>query len=407
MKICGIITEYNPFHLGHAYQISETKRQLNADYVVVIMSGHFVQRGEPAIFDKWTRSRLALAGGADIVIQLPTLYATSSAEFFSKGAIELLNSLGIIDILSFGSESGDLQSLMSIADFLIKEPPNFKNALRGELKKGYSYPKARHHALLATYKQSENLLKGSNNILGIEYLKSLKRQSSSITPYTVKRIGSDYLNQTIHGSISSATAIRKLFKDFTNTKDILPILRSVIPDSVYRELMTSDRLNPIFIDDMFSIVKYLLETQSVTDIYDFPDELYNRMLNQMYASLSYESFIDAVLSKNYTKTTIQRSLMHLFLNIHHSDMQQLMDHGLPYIHILGFNQKSSAVMSQIKRHASLPMITNVKDHQKYLSSYGKKLLKNEIRYSNLYNQLIANKYLTYKKNDYRQPIIVR
>ncbi len=224
MSICAIVTEYNPFHLGHEYQIQQVRKQLDAEAVIVIMSGHFVQRGEPAIFDKWTRTRLALAGGADIVIELPTLFATASAETFAYGAVELIKSLGVVDKLCFGSESGEIGSIRDLAKFLAKEPANYKNALKSELKKGYSFPKARSLAIASTYPherglfgqthphvsldESKKLMKGSNNILGIEYVKALDRLKSDIEPYTIKRVGASYLSDSIKEVLPSATAIR-------------------------------------------------------------------------------------------------------------------------------------------------------------------------------------------------------
>jgi len=212
MKVAGIVTEYNPFHLGHEYQLIETKKRLDVDYIVVVMSGNFVQRGEPALLNKWERTQLALIGGADLVIELPTPYACSSAELFAKGSVNLLNQLNCVDYLVFGSEQGEIAPLMELALFLNNEPANYKNALHSELKLGLSYPKARMNAIHATFTNANTLLKGSNNILGIEYLRALHSFESSIQPITIKREGSSYLNESLTHVLPSATAIRSFIK---------------------------------------------------------------------------------------------------------------------------------------------------------------------------------------------------
>jgi len=408
MKVCGIITEYNPFHLGHQFQIEETKKQLGIDCIIVVMSGHFVQRGEPAIFDKWTRTSLALSGGADIVIELPTPYACASAEAFSYGAVELLHQLGVVDYLCFGSESGDLGPMMELSSFLVNEPANFKNALRSELKSGFSYPKAHSNALKATFHNSDELLKGSNNILGIEYLKALRKLHSPITPYTIKRIGASYLSQSIEDVLPSATAIRKYIKEFDATK-VRESLKSAMPEIVIKTLFDQESYTPVFIDHLYIYYQYLLTSTNeahISEIYDFPLELYRRLLKYINKCQTYTDFIEEVQSKNYTKTMIQRALLHLYLNIKHSDIEKLLLEGNQYIRVLGFRKSASIVLHDIKLQEKLIIVTNYKDHYKLLSDYGKYVLTQESKYSELYNQLITKEYNVIKKNDYLQQIIV-
>lgn len=410
MKICGIITEYNPFHLGHQFQIEETKKQLDIDYVIVVMSGNFVQRGEPAIFDKYTRTKLALKGGADVVIELPTPYATSSAESFAYGAVELLNQLGVVDYLCFGSELGDLGPMQKLADFLSNEPANFKNAIKTELKSGLSYAKARSNALKATFGENDELLKGSNNILGIEYLKSLKQLKSSITPYTIQRKGASYLSQSFDDVLPSATAIRKYLGslDPDSLIDLIG-LDSAMPSEVIKELSNQPSLTPIFMNDLYQTFRYLLEINTVgtiKNIYDFPDELFNRLKNISTQTKTYDDFIDQSVSKNYTKTTIQRALIHLYLHITNSEITNIEQFGNKHCHVLGFRKEASEVLHQIKKCETITLITNIKDHQRNLDDNAKFILLNEVKYTNLYNQLIYNKYQVTKKNDYSEPIIV-
>lgn len=411
MKICGIITEYNPFHLGHKFQIQETKKQLDIDIVIVVMSGNFVQRGEPAIFDKYTRTKLALSGGADIVIELPTPFATSSAETFAYGAIDLLNNLGVVDYLCFGSELGDLGPIQKLADFLVSEPANFKNAIKSELKSGLSYAKARSNALKATFGENDEILKGSNNILGIEYLKSLKTLHSNIEPYTIRRVGASYLSESIDDVLPSATAIRKYFKESKQSdKPDFKFLNTAMPTSVIETLIHLENYNPIYMEDLYPTFRYLLEvnnTTTIETIYDCPEELFNRLANISSKTMDYETFIDEAVSKNYTKTTIQRALIHLYLNIKTDEVNKIKVSGNEYCHILGFKKEASKALQAIKKNESIKLVTNIKDHQRDLNQVAKQTLLNEVSYTKLYNQLIYNKYQTKKKNDYQEPVIIR
>ena len=200
MKITGIITEYNPFHNGHLYHLNTAKKVTNCHGIVCIMSGNFVQRGEPAIIDKWKRTEMALLNGVDLVIELPTFYAVSSAEFFAKGAVDILNNIGVVDNIFFGSECGDINLLYKIAEVLTKEPKEFKLKIKENLKSGVTYAKAREKTLIDILDNEDlnEILSNSNNILGIEYIKAIIKSNSSITPLTMKREGSKYNDKKFH-----------------------------------------------------------------------------------------------------------------------------------------------------------------------------------------------------------------
>ena len=226
-NILGIVAEYNPFHLGHLYHITKSKELSDSSYVVAIMSGNFVQRGDTSIVDKWTKTQMALLNGVDLVIELPTLYAISSAENFAYGSMRILDSLKIVDNLSFGSEVGDIEILNSIADVIHREPPEYVSILKHELNKGVSYPTAREKALLIylnDVRRYANVLSGSNNILGIEYLKALKKINSKILPYTLQREGANYSDTVSHKGYASSTAIRKWIEkdDFSSISKVVP-----------------------------------------------------------------------------------------------------------------------------------------------------------------------------------------
>ena len=226
-KVLGIISEYNPFHNGHLYHLENSKKITGCDYSIAIMSGNFTQRGSTSVVNKWEKTKMALSNGIDLVIELPVLYSISSSENFADGAIKILNSLGIVDCVSFGSETADINVLNTIADVLYSEPNEYKNILSHELKKGLSFPKARENALLMYINDIRNysgVLSSPNNILAIEYLKALKKYKSTIKPFCIKRFESDYNSNNFSNNIASATAIRNLIKSrsFYIIKDLVP-----------------------------------------------------------------------------------------------------------------------------------------------------------------------------------------
>ena len=238
-NVVAIIGEYNPFHNGHAYHLQNTKEITNADCVIAIVSGGFVQRGNVSLIDKWSKADMALSNGVDLVIELPTVYSISSAENFAYGAIKILNSLKVVDTLSFGSEFCDLDVLEKIADTLIEEPPEFKTLLEHELSRGVSFPKARENALLMylnDIRKYANILSSPNNILAIEYLKALKRTKSKIKPMAIKRVNVGYNDLGTKNNFASATAIRQKIIDNTPSG-----LSKLMPSKSYKILYNSIR----------------------------------------------------------------------------------------------------------------------------------------------------------------------
>ena len=214
--ILGIVSEYNPFHNGHLHHLEVSKQITKTDFSVVVMSGNFVQRGDTSLINKWVKTEMALKAGIDLVIELPTVYAISSAENFADGAIKILNSLGVVDFVSFGSEIGEITPLNDIANILYREPKEFSSLITAQLKSGLSFPRAREIAInqfFGTSKKYSEILNNPNNILGIEYLKSLKKHRSHIRPLTIKRDYSDYNSTKIKKGIASATAIRTMIEN--------------------------------------------------------------------------------------------------------------------------------------------------------------------------------------------------
>jgi predicted nucleotidyltransferase len=367
MKIAAIISEYNPIHNGHVHHIKLTKELANSDAIVCIMSGNYVQRGMPAIIDKWNRTKAALECGADLILELPVVYSLSSAEFFAYGAVSLLNSLGVIDSISFGSEIGEIDFIMNIASVLIKEPGEFKVKLKLNLDKGYTYPKARSLALIDYFNEFEGIanknlsdnLNSSNNILGIEYCKSLLRLNSSIKPYTIKRKGSAYNDMALNSIFSSATSIRKYVKD----NESIDELRKHMPDKSYKLLNSLKNADyPFVFEDLmlpFIKYKYFNHKKSLINIPDVSEGLHNRIYEGLLKEDTYGGILERIKSKRYTYTRISRILCQYFVGFDNYPTNELRNQPSPYCRILGFNKAGMKALKHIKKNSSIPVYTKL------------------------------------------------
>lgn len=371
MNITGIITEYNPFHKGHLYHLNSSIRLTNSEGTVCIMSGNFVQRGGPALVDKWTRTKMALENGVDLIIELPTFYALSSAEFFARGSVKILDSLGVIDSLFFGSECGDIDSLSLISKTLLEETSSFKETLKENLNLGITYAKAREITLskiLENYNLND-ILNNSNNILGIEYIKNLMRINSSIKPITLKREGSKYNDKVLNSEFSSATSIRKTLKENNSLGD----LKNYLPKRSYEILLDykNNNQNYVFEDSMFDYIKYRLISKSVNfnNLFEIREGLDNKLLKEIYDSNSYNELILKVKSKRYTYTKISRILTQIFLNFDKYSFEELNSDEHLYARVLGFNDVGQKILKNIKNNSSIPIITkiNKKDNNPLLN----------------------------------------
>ena len=375
-NVVAIIGEYNPFHNGHAYHLQKTKEITNADCVIAVISGGFVQRGNVSLIDKWSKADMALSNGIDLVIELPTVYSISSAENFAYGAIKILNSLKVVDTLSFGSEFCDLDVLEKIADTLIQEPPEFKTLLEHELSKGISFPKARENALLMylnDIRKYANILSSPNNILAIEYLKALKRTKSKIKPIAIKRVNVGYNDLETKNNFASATAIRQKIIDNTPAG-----ISKLMPSKSYKILYNSIQKGH-YVKDITAFEKqilYVLRKMSIEEIANLPDVsegLENSIKNAVDSCNTINEFMNIVKTKRYTTTRIQRILLYALLGITKDDMKNSYKIQ-PYIRVLGMNEKGKALLSTMSRFRNkLNVITSVK---KYLDSNPAKELLN-------------------------------
>lgn len=387
-NVVAIIGEYNPFHNGHAYHIQKTKQLTNADYVIAIISGNFVQRGNVSLIDKWSKADMALLNGVDLVIELPTVYSISSAENFANGAIKILNSLKIVDTLSFGSEFCDLDVLEEIAEVLINEPSEFKTLLEHELSKGLSFPKARENALLMylnDIRKYANILSSPNNILAIEYLKALKKTKSSIKPLAIKRINVGYNELETKNNFASATAIRQKIIDNTPAG-----ISKLMPSSSYKVLYNSIKKGH-YVKDISAYEKEILYslrrmyTDEIADLPDVTEGLENSIQDAADSCNTLNEFMNIVKSKRYTSTRIQRILLYALLGITKEDMKTS-NKITPYVRILGMNNKGKELLSLISRsNPKLNIITSVK---KFVDSNTNKnlqdMLNMDINATNIY-----------------------
>lgn len=358
--LTGIITEYNPFHKGHEYHLSKAKSDTNADGIVCVMSGNFMQRGIPAIIDKWKRAEMAIKNGVDLVLELPLVYSISSAEHFAFGSVSLLNSLGVIDHLYFGSEEGNVSILEDIAKVLVSEPLNYKKLLKYNLDSGLPFHLSRANAL-KDYLNSNKLLdtiSNSNNILGIEYIKSLIRLNSAIVPKTIKREGSLYNDVNISASFASATSIRKHLKEKS-----LNDLTDIMPKASYDILLSlsSSDYPFIFEEDTFKYIKYKLLTneRSLLNLPDVSEGIDNKILKEIVRSNSLNELILNSKSKRYTYTRISRILLQSFLNLENFDLSSLSKSPAPYARVLAFNSTGQRILKSIKTNSSINLITKV------------------------------------------------
>lgn len=400
MSILGIVVEYNPLHNGHIYHINSAKNISKCDEVVAVMSGNFVQRGEPAIINKWERTKMALMSGVDLVIELPVIYSTSTAENFAYGAIKLLDSLKIIDYICFGTEKGDLDEIYKIAEILKNEPSLYKKYLKEFLNTGLTYALAREQAIKKfTNNDMSNILQTSNNILAIEYVKSLLKLNSNIKPLTIKRVGNMYNSLEITGNFISASSARKqIYENNINN------IKKYIPDYSY-EILTEAIKNgicPISFEDFSNIIFYKLRKKTnLKNIFDVSEGLENKIYNSANLTNNFSYLVELIKSKRYTKSRIRRILTHTLLEIK-NEMYQKFD-GPNYIRVLGFNNKGLKILNALKKKSSLPIITKVSNYKKILNNY--EMFEKDLFATDIYTLAYKNSELSRGNLDFTHPII--
>ena len=415
MKTVGIIAEYNPFHTGHKYQLDQIRQKLHADYIVIAMSGDFVQRGTPALFSKHVRTRMALSCGADLVVELPVSVSTASAEGFAKGAVHLLSGLGVTDVLCFGSEYGDTAPFLELADVLLHEPEEYRELLSGLLRNGLSFPTARAQALSAYFSDSasfsslskeelDTFLKEPNNILGIEYVQALLLSQSRIRPVTIRREGSGYHEGALFTqALPSATAMRNLLFSNPHKDPELSALASCMPEAVYPAFQDAVTAHGLLSSDDFSLLlaaRLLTETkESLSSYLDLSPDLANRILRQRHACSSFSEFALQLKTKEMTYTRISRALMHLLLN-----QKTLYPAG--YNRVLGFRKSAGALLKEIRRRSSLPLIAKAADAPRLLTGDALAAFESDIQASLFYETVRSHKTGTQFVHEYTKKLVL-
>lgn len=384
MKIGAIVCEYNPLHNGHIYLIDKARAKYGIDTVIGIMSGSFVQRGEPAVINKFERAKDAVLNGVDLIIELPVYFSIQSAEFFASGAVKILEKCNIINYQIFGSESGSIDRLNSLLDII--ESDRYKELFLNLLENGNSYTYASRTALeellIDSKKPIENIK--SNDILGIEYLKSLK--NTNIVPLAVKRKGSDHLSLSTHDSFISATSIRNLL----NKDDDISKIKNQLPQTTFKTLQNMNRMRfSSSLQNLFNILKFLyfVEKKDMTNIMRYENGMENLIDNGIRNSNSWDDLISYCTSKRYSSSRIRRFIISYILGI--NNKMNINDADL-YIRPLAFNDRGADALRLIKDNSDIPIISKFSE---FYYENANKLLDVEIKATNLYNQIMCSEVI--------------
>lgn len=409
MKVAGIIAEYNPFHNGHKFHMEQVKEITGADYLIVVMSGDFTQRGTPTILNKYARAQMALTCGADLVLEIPAYFASGSAEFFAEGAVSLLDQLGVVDAICFGSECGDIEKLTRIADILAFEPDEYQVALKYQLKSGFTYPVARNNALELTipgFNEYSEILGSPNNILGIEYVKSILRRKSKIIPHTNIRVGSGYHDRKISGaSFSSAISIRQSVA----LQDSMELIRDQVPEPVFDILMENHGKGfPVFSNDFSCQLKYKLFMEQNTGFEKFMDvtpELSDRICNTLFEMKDFDSFCERLKTKDITYARVSRCLNHILLDMKKEDMELFRsENSVYYARVLGLNQASSPLMKAIHEEGTIPLISKASTARNILSENGMIQFNKDVQVANVYESVVSKKFNCEMVSELSRPV---
>ena len=375
MKIIGIIAEYNPFHNGHVYQLKKCRELYPDCRIVIAMSGNFTQRAEPAVLDKWQRAKSAVLCGADLVIELPFLYAVSGAESFARGAVRLLSELNCVDVLVFGSED-DFNILEKTADILNKEPENFRSLLKEKLKSGISYAQARSKVLEEDFGISNEILNKPNNILGIEYLKALKRFNSTIVPQNILRIGAGFNDNNIKDDFSSAGALRSELQNSLCSDIFLKNVPSELKE-FYKEVDDLTKLDILF---RFIVAKLrTVRSERLRNISEINEGIEHRIIKAAQTAESYEDLVGKIQTRRYTYSRVRRVLLNCLFGITKRIATRAHRESL-YARVLAADKKSG-ILKLISLSSKIPVIIKSKD---FISS---ELLKFDLLASEIYSVL--------------------
>lgn len=393
MKVTGVIAEYNPFHNGHAYQLKTLREQTGADYIVIAMSGEFLQRGVPACTDKYTRTRMALMAGADLVLQLPTLWSCASAEYFATAGIALLANTGTVDTVGYGVESVKPDILRSLSEFLANAPTAYEEELLAFQKEGLSFPAARTAALGALLpgisgEELSDFLSHPNNILAVEYEKALAKWNTNayrpLAGFALPRQGSGYHDETVFSGsgFASATAIRRRLFSGEDVNNLMPAAAAALLLEQYAKGLCVQE------DDISQILYYSLlqhRKDAYADFADCSPSLSRRIAHKLPEFKNFGQFCQLLKTKDLTYTRISRVLLHIMLDIRQSDYDAYRGPDcIPYLKILGFQERAKPLLSALKKEASVPLISKVADASRILSPKAFALFEKDLLAADLY-----------------------
>ena len=404
MKAVGLIVEYNPFHNGHLYHVLQSKKQNDADVVIAVMSGSFLQRGEPAIVNKWSRAAMALHNGVDLVIELPYIYSTQHAKYFASGAVSLLEAMKC-DSFCFGSEKGSISTFVQLYEIMSQHEEALNEQVHQYCKQGNSYPRAFSLALQSLEIQTENEIDLSmpNNILGFQYVRATLANNYQIKPSLINRVAAQYHDAALpEGHIASATSIRKALLD--HAYEGAPV-HSFMPDYSLNELTQYAAKNNLLHswEHYWPLLQYTLishSAQQLEAIYEVEEGIQYRLKEAALSSKSFEQFMAKVKTKRYTYTRIQRICVHILNNVSKEQMNRLMQQP-SYLRILGFTENGRQYLSEKKKQIELPIISKP-------GSFNDEGLSLDIHASSIHSlALPPEQRLEAVKREYKQPIILK
>ena len=426
MSVTALIVEYNPFHNGHQYHLDQSKKITKNDELIVIMSGNFTQRGDAALLDKWARTRQALSSGADLVLELPLVYNIRSAEYFAHYSILSLQKSNIVDSVVFGSEAGQIKVLTAVAEALVNESPLFKINLQKNLKKGIDFPTARRRALLASYQNNsklqnydkqfiEKILKAPNNILGIEYLKSLYRLNSNIKALTIKRVGTDYHSQQVNKNYASASLIRNLINNKTQS-EALAAAKKLMPANSW-EILKEEIEKGRFVKEL-SKMKILnrtvdqlrrLTAEDLRKYKGINNGLENRIIEKAAAASAADNFLDSLKSKNLTESRIKRKLLQIYFGLNLEKINRAENKAPHYLRVLGLRKGKEHLLASLDQKSELELIINPSQKLNQLNLNSKDPLIMSLSFdllaSDLYALLYQNSAHSSARRDFHQGLI--
>lgn len=411
MGVCAIVAEYDPLHLGHRYHLGEARARSRCEHVVVVMSGNFTQRGTPSMTDKWSRARMALAAGADIVLELPAGYAVQTAEWFAKGAVGILTALGVVTHLSFGAETENPALLRELAALTLREPEGVSRLIRLNLARGLSHPAARAEALCAHMRSESGeeragearlALRAPNNILGILYMRALAQMRSQIEPVVIARRGAGYHERDIAGAMSSATAIRAAILEGRDWNEAVPDTTCAI----LTECLDRGH-GPVSWRDFERMLLFRLRTMTPGELAELPDiaeGLHNRIAAAAAAGGSFEDLMRHAKVRRYGATRLTRAAVHALLAMTRGDVETFRTRFPLYARVLGLRESARPLLARIARRAAIPVITRPSRFKPEEGAM-ERLWALDLRATDLYSLALQNESDRRSGRDYTQPLI--